>query len=121
MAITDTPIFLLVPGAWHKPATFSKLRKILSNNEYESVAIALPSTGSVPALRSTEVDVQVVRKAIDNIISTGRDVILMAHSYGGIPTSEACKYFTAKEEGKGNIRGMIFLCAFALPPGSKNS
>jgi hypothetical protein len=119
MAVTATPIFLLVPGAWHKPHVFSKLRSFLNSNKYESVAIALPSTGSTPATKSTEEDVEVVRSSIEEIVSTGRDVILVCHSYAGIPTSEACRYFIDKNEGRGVIRGIIFLCAYALPPGTK--
>ncbi|RDW74232.1 hypothetical protein BP5796_07674 [Coleophoma crateriformis] len=118
MSSTKAPIFLLVPGAWHKPSTFSKLRRFLSDNEYESLSVALPSTGGVPATKSTEEDVEVVKNMIEDIVSTGRDIILVCHSYGAIPTSEACKYFTDAKEGRGRIRGMLFLCAFALPPGT---
>ncbi|RDW67521.1 hypothetical protein BP6252_08917 [Coleophoma cylindrospora] len=118
MSSNKAPIFLLVPGAWHKPPTFSKLRRFLSDNEYESLSVALPSTGGVPATKTTEEDVEVIKNIIEDTVSTGRDIILVCHSYGGIPTSEACKYFTDAKEGRGRIRGMLFLCAFAFPPGT---
>lgn len=66
-------------------------------------------------------DVEVVREAAEAIVSTGQDAILVMHSYGGIPGSEAMKYFLDKNDGqngRGKVVAMVWICAFVGPAGA---
>ncbi|KAK4498643.1 hypothetical protein PRZ48_009153 [Zasmidium cellare] len=46
--------------------------------------------------------------------STGKDVVVLAHSYGGCPASDAIYGLTEKAAGRGRVRGFIAMTA-ALP------
>jgi hypothetical protein len=65
-------------------------------------------------------DVEVVRKAVAETLSAGRDVVLVMHSYGGAVGGDAMKYFLDDNDGKngkGKIVRMVWICAFVLPVG----
>src|SRR3954468_3926934 len=83
------PSLVFVPGAWHSPAHFSPVISYLTNLGYHSVSAALPSTGSGISLTSFEPDVEAIRKAVLVELDRGQNVVLVTHSYGGIPGASA--------------------------------
>ncbi|MEU4475177.1 alpha/beta hydrolase [Micromonospora sp. NPDC023888] len=93
--------FVLVPGAWHLPSTFDLLRGELDAVGHASLAVKLPTTGPDPhgGLRD---DAAAIRTAITAV---GDPVVVMAHSYGGIPATEAAA-------GLPNVRHLIYLAAY---------
>lgn len=54
-------------------------------------------------------------------INEGREVVLVAHSYGGSPGAEAAKGLSISEQRaagrKGGIVGLIFICGFITRAG----
>ena len=88
------PTFVLVPGAWHIPAHWGPLVKSLKSHGYKAVTPALPSAvdPNVPGTKipaDQEPDVAVVRNAIKEELDQGADVVVVPHSYGGMPTISA--------------------------------
>lgn len=62
-----------------------------------------------------------VRKAVLKALEQEEDVVVVAHSYGGLPSSDAVEGLAkkdglAKGEKAGVIR-MVYVCAFAAPRG----
>ncbi|MEV4756804.1 alpha/beta hydrolase [Micromonospora sp. NPDC049559] len=98
---TERPTFVLVPGAWHLPSTWDLLRGELDALGYASRAVKLPTTGPDPrgGLRD---DAEVIRAAIETI---GGPVVVVAHSYGGIPATEGVA-------GLPNVQHLVYLAAY---------
>jgi hypothetical protein len=57
------------------------------------------------------------------LLSSGKDVVIVYHSYASVPGSEALKDYVQdletgnKKEGRGMIQRLVFCCAFILPEG----
>jgi len=115
------PSIVIVPGAWHRPAHFQGLIDELAKVNYDAVGVTMPSVDSSPPLASWDQDAQAVRQVITEILDAGKDVIVLAHSFGGIAMSEAAKGLGKKERvAQGLKRGiikLIYMCAMALPEG----
>jgi pimeloyl-ACP methyl ester carboxylesterase len=79
------PTFVLVPGAWHLPSVWDLVRGELDARGYASLAVKLPTTGPGPRGGLQE-DAAAVRAAIEAVSGP---IVVVAHSYGGIPATEA--------------------------------
>lgn len=130
---SSKPTFVFVPGAWYGGSYFKPLKAVLSSPpySYDFVSVSLP-TILTPLSDSTwstvqetfENDVNVIREKIDSVIDTGSNVVLVMHSWGGIPSTETMKYFknggysdSKGREGKGKIVRMVWVASFPLLEG----
>jgi pimeloyl-ACP methyl ester carboxylesterase len=77
---------------------------LLEKAGHEVLAVDLPSAGGGGDLAA---DAAVVRAAIDR---SDEPTVVVAHSYGGIPTTEAAT-------GAPQVRHLVYLCAFMLDEG----
>ncbi|CAD6584590.1 MAG: hypothetical protein CYPHOPRED_002758, partial [Cyphobasidiales sp. Tagirdzhanova-0007] len=118
------PDVIMVPGAWHTVEYLQPVRDILQGKGYNALTIDLPSIGAEPALQDMSQDIATIRKAVLNIIdneATPNDVILVPHSFGGMPTSEAAQGLSLQERkanGKSTcVRAIAYLCASVIPMG----
>lgn len=96
------PTLLLVHGAWHGPAVFDRFRAELDGLGYPSRTVKLPTSGPDPRGGMHD-DAVVVRAAIAAIDGP---VVVLAHSYGGIPVSEA--------GAAPHVRHLIYLAGYQL-------
>lgn len=96
----QSPVVVLVHGAFAESASWSDVVKRLSTQSIEVVAVANP-------LRSLAGDAAYVRDVIAGI---GRPVVLAAHSYGGMVITEAA----AQNEA---VKALVYVCAFAPDQG----
>ena len=119
------PTIVAIHGGWQGPEAFSLLIPRLERAGYSVYAPALPSAGTIPALPNFDKDVEVVQHAVKSTIETGKDVILVMHSYGAVPGCEALQYLANTEEiskesgtpSKGRILKLVFLAGMVLPVG----
>jgi pimeloyl-ACP methyl ester carboxylesterase len=95
-------VVILVHGAWHGPWAWAAVAERLNAAGVRDVAVSLPSVGA--ALGDLHDDAKVVRAAI---AAADGPALVVAHSYGGVPTSEAAA-------GAAHI---VFLTSFVLEPG----
>lgn len=118
--ISDTTI-VFVPGAWHSPTAFKKVGHHLEVSGYTTQYVTLPSVGAYPPLKDFNPDVEAVRNAIKAEVDKDRDVVLVVHSYGGLPGCEAVKNLDKmsreKLGKKGGVIHIFFLCSFVIPEG----
>ncbi|MEH1166258.1 alpha/beta hydrolase [Micromonospora sp. CPCC 205539] len=93
--------FVLVPGAWHLPSSFDLLRGELDARGHASLAVKLPTTGPDPrgGLREDATAIRTAITAVDG------PVLVVAHSYGGIPATEAAA-------GLPNVEHLIYVAAY---------
>jgi pimeloyl-ACP methyl ester carboxylesterase len=104
--MSTRPELLLVHGAWHGPGAWDTLLPELSG---EVRTVRLPSSGPDPtALGDFADDVRAVRDAV--AAGGDRPTVVVAHSYGGLPTTEAVC-------GMPNVVGVIYLAAFVVDGG----
>lgn len=110
------PAIVLVPGAWHSPDAYAPMTRLLVEAGYAVNGVKLPSVGADPALQSWDEDVAAIRKALSEAVDAGRDVVVMVHSYGGLPASEAVRGLAKKDrekEGKGSgVVRLVYMCSF---------
>lgn len=116
------PVILLIPGAWHQGSTFEPVANILRAKEYQAETITLPSVGG-PSSTSAYDDAEHIRKTyLLDLVAQGKDVILIMHSYGGVPGTECVKGLARKDlaaQGKpGGVVSLIYQSAFLLPVGA---
>jgi pimeloyl-ACP methyl ester carboxylesterase len=92
--MSNLPTLLFVPGSWHKPTCYSKIIQVLEErHHFKCVAVTLPSTKGDPEA-SFKDDVDAARAILTRETREGRNVVVIAHSYGGMVGNSAIKDFT---------------------------
>ncbi|CZS95202.1 uncharacterized protein RAG0_04947 [Rhynchosporium agropyri] len=84
------PTFVFVPGAWHSSSCWSKIVPLLSTHNYNYLTPNLPSTVGDTSVKFAD-DLEAVRSAILSETTQGRDVFVVAWSYGSLPGASAIK------------------------------
>jgi alpha-beta hydrolase superfamily lysophospholipase len=108
------PIVLIVHGAWHRPAHFESLVHMLHERGYDQVLVpALPTTGSTDSINGKTYidDTAVVTHLLLPHLEQARQVIILAHSYGGIVADEAVRSLIGSRGVQGGI-AVIYLAAY---------
>jgi pimeloyl-ACP methyl ester carboxylesterase len=115
------PTIVMVPGAWHKPSVYSEVAAALEKHGYPTVSLALPSVGAIPPHKDFNGDVAAIRNCVTELVSDGKEVVLVVHSYGGFPGGEAPKGLGKKEcevKGlKGGVIRYVVINGVAMPEG----
>lgn len=86
------PTFILVPGHWHTPKHLKPLTTALDSLALPNTALQLHTVGQKPKgspRPSYSDDVSVIYTAVTQRILAGTDVVLVLHSYAGMPGAEA--------------------------------
>jgi pimeloyl-ACP methyl ester carboxylesterase len=100
------PTVVLVHGAWHGAWVWDDLRAEMTDHTVD--AVELPSSGHDPAkLGSFDDDVDAIRSMVRSITEP---VVVVAHSYGGLPTTQALC-------GLDNVIGVVYIAAWVLDVG----
>lgn len=115
----DKPAFLLAHGAWHPSRLYDPLKDAFANQGYTLAVPALPTTGPDAKDITWEADVDALLQTAEPLFAQGKRVVLIGHSYGGIPACIATRENgVAERQARGLEGGFIhigFLCAFAMP------
>ncbi|KAF4626045.1 hypothetical protein G7Y89_g12116 [Cudoniella acicularis] len=118
---TTRPFFVIVPGASQTPSHYAYLIHLLQSRGYGTLTALLPSCGTTRPV-SAEEDAEFIRsRLLLPILDTEKqDVILVMHSYGGLPGSAAARGLGKVDrvaDGKTtSVLGQIFI-ATILPRG----
>ena len=118
---SDTTI-IFVPGAWHNVLGWHAVGSRLKHEHgYNVTYVNLASWGADPPLVDFTDDVAVIRGAIEKAVEAGQKVLLVFHSYGGVPGTEAVKGLdveSRQREGKsGGVVRLVYCAAFMLAEG----
>lgn len=103
MNASTRPRIILVHGAWVGPWEFQPIIELLTSDGWEVDAIDLPTTGSTDGLLA---DAAAVTTAIER---ADGPVVLVGHSYGGVPISQAGDH--------PSVERLIYVAAFMLDAG----
>jgi len=105
------PAIVVSHGAFHKPSQYSALINGLQDRGYEVHCPQLPSVGS--SQENYEPDVAILTNTIESLLAKDLDIVLMAHSYGGIPASATAASFLKPAGSSGHgVIALIYMCAF---------
>lgn len=105
--MSERPTLLLVHGAWHGAWAWEPLAAILEGRGWSVETIDLPTVHAEhPAGLHLSDDADAVAQAIDAIPGP---VVVIAHSYGGVPTTQAAV--------ADNVQHIVYIAAFALDEG----
>ncbi|TRX88533.1 hypothetical protein FHL15_010572 [Xylaria flabelliformis] len=128
MAVTTTietktaPTIFFIPGAWHEPWVFDSVRSILSARGFETKASSLATVGSTGPKVGLPVDAARIRSALTILVNEGKEVVLVAHSYGGIVASNSVNGLGIQQRATSGLKGgiimILYLAAFAIPVGT---
>lgn len=106
----------IVPGSFARTAFYDPLREALIAEGYATSITPLPSIGMrhgrPPA--TMEEDAECIRAATEGLVEQGEDVVLVMHSYGGIPGMQSVEGFSrAERERAGKAGGVVKLVYLA--------
>lgn len=121
MAPSSKPVFLFVPAAAQSPSHYAYLQHLLMSQGYGALSALLPTIGtSLPV--TAEDDAEYIRsRMLPPVLDLEKhDVIMISHSYGGMPASAAARGLGNADraaEGKStSVLGQIFIASI-LPRG----
>jgi pimeloyl-ACP methyl ester carboxylesterase len=108
VAQEESPTVVLVHGAWHGPWAWSEVERRLADEGVEVLTVDLPSVGEDSDEQADlDDDAAAVRAVIDSVDGP---VVVVAHSYGGAPTTQGAA-------GADNVEHIVYLTAFMLDEG----
>jgi pimeloyl-ACP methyl ester carboxylesterase len=118
------PTIVIVHGAMHCREHYEPLMQNLESKGYKCVTVALPSTQSIdtPPAGLAD-DTAAVRSVVLNELDKEKnDVIVLAHSYGGVPANNALYELDEKTRSSNghttSVKAIAFMCALPIPKGS---
>ena len=121
MAPSSKPVFVLVPGSALTPSHYAYLQHLLLSQGYGALSALLPTVGATSSV-TAEDDTEFIRSRmlLPVLDMEKHDVIMISHSYGGMPASAAARGLGKADriaEGKTtSVLGQIFI-ATILPRG----
>ncbi|KAJ5885146.1 hypothetical protein N7495_009656 [Penicillium taxi] len=116
------PTFVFSTGAWIRSEFFDEIRSKLIALGFPTECKSHPSIGAEPPTKTLADDTASQRDFLTQLADEGRDLIVVAHSYGGVVTSssvEGLDKATREKEGKtGGVVKVVYMAAFALDKGN---
>jgi len=121
VAPSSKPTVVFVPGAWHLPSGFEAVRGQLAGRDYPSEAVAHLSVGAEPPNKSLADDAASLRKTLEGLADEGKEIVVVAHSYGGGVGADAVEGLGAAQRAKAGRKGgiimFVYMSAFVFPKG----
>lgn len=118
-------ILAIVPGSFAPVVLYDDWVAHLAEHGVRSVVIGLPSVGrseGKPSKTMTD-DVNEITKVVSGLLDSGEDVVLLTHSYGGIPGTQSLETLSQKARqavGKSGVKKIIYMTSVVLPVGTSN-
>jgi hypothetical protein len=119
MAATK-PTFIAFPGAFHPHESLEPLVSKLKEAGYPVQSATLSTVGNSRTGICDDIDR--MRGMMIPLCDEGKDVVLVMHSFAGIPGSSAVERLSKTERAAkglpGGVIGLIYLAAFLSPEGT---
>ncbi|KAJ9244316.1 hypothetical protein DTO169E5_1921 [Paecilomyces variotii] len=116
MADSKKLTIVVIPGAWHVPATYAKLTVALRDAGYEVHIPTLPSVSNErPPKADLYTDTEVAKDFVSKLADGGHTLIVILHSYGGQVGTNALAELSLQARSKagkiGGVAHLIYMCA----------
>ncbi|KAL2848073.1 Alpha/beta hydrolase fold-1 [Aspergillus pseudoustus] len=111
---SQKPTLIFAPGAWYPTTAFTPLTTILESHGYTCHTIAFPSIQQATTVTDLSADIAAVRALVEPEVQKGNDVVIIVHSWAGLPVNSALTGLekTSSEGGKGGVVKLVFISAF---------
>lgn len=109
------PHILIIPGAWYPASNLDTFIESLEAAGYSAEAFSLPSFNTAGV--SVQDDEDQVKVLLTSLIDNGKDIIILAHSYGGLVAAGVIanpgldKRAREAQGSKGGVVGIVYLAA----------
>ncbi|KAH7111148.1 Alpha/beta hydrolase fold-1 [Dactylonectria estremocensis] len=117
----EKPTILLLPGAWHRGSTFEPVAALLRRQGYPVETPTLLSAGGPTSTTVADDAAHIQKRYLTGLITQGKEVVVVMHSYSGIPGTDAVKGHTRKDVAaqgrKGGVVALVYMAAFLIPAG----
>lgn len=110
------PTILLVPGSFALPEFYDPLFEAVRAKGYDIRGLHMPTVGlrtgegrpgTPPSMYD---DAALIAKEAEKVADEGRDVIILGHSYGGVPVTQSAEGLGKKErQARGKEGGVVNL------------
>ena len=121
------PTIVLIPGSFCSAALlWDAVIDKLHNAGYDAVAVELrtvspPSTAPAKTMGD---DAAHIHGVIEALANDDKEVLVVMHSYGGIPGTQAVKDMTRKERQdqgkKGGVTGLVYVSSLLINEGESS-
>lgn len=113
---------LVVPGGWHSPVSYQKLRTALEQSGFNvHIPAHISMNGTRPPNGDLTRDTENTRALAEKLVGQGLEVVAVLHSYGGQVGTNAFHGLGSqarKPDGlRGGVTNLIYMTASALPEG----
>ena len=122
------PAIVIIPASFTPAELYKTFEEHLQKDGLDAVTVSLPSVGrhedgNQPGTMLDDA-AEIARLVTDLYDSQNKEeVVLLAHSYGGVPACESMKAVSVKNRASHSKRGVtriILLAAIVLPVGVSN-
>jgi len=105
---------LLVTGAWHVPEHYQKITSMLERKGVRVLCPCLPTNNNVlPPDKALADDVSLIRDIASSETQKGTQLIVVAHSYGGVVATDALAgCVVADGPATPGVKSILYLAAF---------
>ena len=118
-----SPIIAIIHGACQPAPLYVPFTKALDAHSLPSYIISLPSCDASPSHKDFSADVTLIRDTVTKSLDDGKNVIVVMHSYGGIPGSAALKGLGKTERSKAGketaVLRLVYVCSQLLREGER--
>lgn len=118
------PVIVVVPGAFSRPSDFDLVSDPLRDVGYEVHVVHHPSSPDVLVQPTPSMydDAENIHRLVENLADEGKDIVIVMHSYGGLPGTQACESLSRNERHRaskpGGIVRLLYVGAAIAPVGS---
>jgi hypothetical protein len=109
------PTVLVIHGAWHTQTHYEALKTHLKSLGYPVLIPQLPSCNNdIPPTSSLPDDITMVRQLATSLISSGKRVLALMHSYRGVVGTAALAGLAAPRDSptSAGVQALIYMTAF---------
>lgn len=121
MNTSEKPTIVLVAGNWHYGSVYNPVASILRAQGYPVETVTLLSTGGPTSTTVADDAAHIQNTVLKNLIAQGKEVVLVLHSYAGVPGGDSTRGLVrrdlALQDKKGGVIALVYLAAFLLPAG----
>lgn len=105
------PTLIFAPGAWYPPTAFDPLIEKLASDGYKCYTVAFPSIQQATEVKDLSLDIAAIRAFAEPAADAGEEVVLVVHSWAGLPVSSALEGLSRTHREKdGKTGGVIKIC-----------
>ncbi|KIW95182.1 uncharacterized protein Z519_03766 [Cladophialophora bantiana CBS 173.52] len=117
---------VIVPGSFSPASFYTNVVDALHAHGYEAIVQTLPSSSRSPLNderpATMEEDADLFRQIVQDLADQGKDVVIVTHSYGGIPGTECSRELSKAKRraiGKeGGISRFVYVTSVVPTPGN---